>query len=106
MYHVVFLVTKGSGMSQDEFIRYWIDEHTPLTSKLPGLRSYRCYPMIAPMDGPRPPFDAVATLAFDDEASCKLALASEEFKIAVADGPNFQTVEATYGYYAKEYVIV
>lgn len=93
-------------MSQDEFVRYWIEEHTPLTAKLPGLRSYRCYPMIGQMDGARPPFDAVAYIAFDDEAACRVALESDEFKTAVADAPNFQTVEATYGYFAREYVIV
>ena len=36
MYHVVFLVTRKPGMSQDEFIDYWINRHTPLTAKLPG----------------------------------------------------------------------
>jgi uncharacterized protein (TIGR02118 family) len=106
MYHVVFLVTKMAEMSQEEFIDYWINRHTPLTAKLPGLRSYRCYPMIGQMDGPKPPFDAVATLAFENEASCRAALGSDEFKTAVSDGPNFQTVDATYGYFAKEYVIV
>lgn len=106
MYHVVFLVTKRAGMTQDEFIRYWIEDHTPLTAKLPGLRSYRCYPMVGQMDDPKPPFDAVALIVFDDEASCRAALASDEFKTAIADGPNFQTVDATHGFFAKEYVIV
>lgn len=106
MYHVVFLVTKRADMSQDEFVRYWIEDHTPLTAKLPGLRSYRCYPMTSQMDGPRPPFDAIAYIAFDDEASCRAALESAEFKKAVADGPNFQNVESTYGFFAREYVIV
>ena len=105
MYHIVFLVTRRADMTQDEFIAYWINQHTPLTAKLPGLRSYRCYPMIGQMDGPKPPFDAVAYIAFDDEASCRAALESEEFTTALADAPNFQQVDATYGFFAKEYVI-
>lgn len=106
MYHVVFLVSKKADMSQEEFVRYWIEDHCPLTAKVPGLREYKCYPMIGQMDGPRPPFDAVAYIAFDDEESCRAGLASDEFKTAVADGPNFQTVDATYGYFAREYVIL
>jgi uncharacterized protein (TIGR02118 family) len=106
MYHVVFLVTKRADMSQEEFIRYWIEDHTPLTAKLPGLRDYRCYPMIGRMDGPPPPFDAVAYISFDDEAACRAALESDEFKTAVADSPNFQSVESTFGFFAKEYVII
>ena len=106
MYHVVFLVTKKRDMTQDEFVDYWINKHTPLTAALPGLREYRCYPMIAPMGDTNPPFDAVAYLAFDDEESCMAALESEAFSVAVADGINFQNVDQTYGYYAREYRIV
>jgi len=106
MYHVVFLVTKRADMTQDQFVDYWINQHTPLTAAVPGLRSYRCYPAIGQMDGPPAPFDAIAVLAFDDEASCRAGLASEEFRTAVADGPNFQNVDATYGYLAREYVVV
>jgi hypothetical protein len=53
-----------------------------------------------------PPFDAVAYLAFDDEASCRAALESDEFATAVGDGVNFQNVDETFGFYAREYRIV
>jgi hypothetical protein len=48
----------------------------------------------------------VAYLAFDDEAACRVGLESEEFRTAVADGVNFQTVDATFGFFAREYTIV
>jgi uncharacterized protein (TIGR02118 family) len=106
MYHVVFLVTRKADMTQEQFVDYWINDHCLLTAKVPGLRSYRCYPAIGQMGDPPAPFDAIAVLAFDDEASCRAGLESEEFATAVADGPNFQTTTATYGYYAQEFVIV
>ena len=106
MYHVVFLVTRKANMTQEQFIDYWINDHCPLTAQVPGLRSYRCYPVIGQMGDAVAPFDAVAVLAFDNEASCLAGLASEEFTTAVADGPNFQTTNATFGYFAKEFVIV
>lgn len=106
MYHVVFLVSRKADMTQEQFIDYWINDHCPLTARVPGLRSYRCYPAIGQMGDTPAPFDAIAVLAFDDEAACRAGLASEEFITAVADGPNFQTIENTFGYLAREFIIV
>lgn len=105
MFNVIFLVKKKRGMSQEEFIRYWIDEHTPLTAKVPGLRSYRCYPS-AGHDGAEPAFDAVAILEFDDESAWRAAEEGPELAAAIGDAPNFQTADETMAFYAKEYVIV
>lgn len=106
MYHIVFLVTKKSDMTQEQFIDYWINRHTPLTAMVPGLREYRCYPLIASADDRDVPFDAVAYLAFDDEESCLAGLASEEMAAAAADAVNFQTIDETFGFFAREYRIV
>jgi uncharacterized protein (TIGR02118 family) len=106
VYHVVFLVKKKADMTQQEFVDYWINRHTPITAQIPGLREYRCYPLIASTDERDVPFDAVAYIAFDDEQACKAALASGERAAAGADAVNFQTVDATFGYFATEYRIV
>ena len=105
MYHVVFLVRRKDGMSQEEFARYWIDEHTPLTAKAPGVRAYRCYTATGAPDGP-PPVEGVAVLSFDDEESYRQAIASPEFAAAIADAPNFQDTAATTALFAAEHVIV
>jgi len=105
MFHVVFLVKKKEGMSQEEFTRYWIDEHTPLTAAAPGLREYRCYPMVG-YDDNAPSFDAVAFVAFDDEEAWRRAEKSPELAAALADAPNFQTAELTEAFFAREHVIV
>jgi uncharacterized protein (TIGR02118 family) len=105
MFTVVFLVKKKSSMTQEEFTRYWIDEHTPFTAQVPGIRSYRCYPMTG-YPGSPPPFDAVATLGFDDEAAWRHAEASPELAAAIADAPNFQDTAATTSFVADERVIV
>lgn len=36
MFYVVFLVKKKADLTQEEFTSYWINDHTPLTAKLPG----------------------------------------------------------------------
>jgi len=105
MFYVVFMVKKKAGMSQEEFTSYWIREHTPLTANLPGLRAYHCFSMIG-YDGAAPPFDAIAYVAFDDEAAWRVAERSPELATALADGPNFQTVEDTMAFYAVRHVIV
>lgn len=105
MFTVVFLCKKKASMSQEEFTRYWIDQHTPLTAKTPGVVQYRCYPMTGYPDQ-APPFDAVAVLSFTDRAAYDAAMESDEFKAALADAHNFQTTEETLGFFADEYIIV
>lgn len=105
MFHVVFLCTKHPDMTQEEFADYWIDQHTPITAGAPGVRQYRCYPMVS-HDGPYPGFDAVAVLSFDDEAAWRAAQVSPEFAAALRDATVFQTTEQTFAFYAHEHVIV
>ena len=92
--HVVFLVTRKPDMSQDEFIDYWINGHTPLTAKVPGVRLYRCYPMIATMGDQQPPFDAVACSRSTTRPPARPRL-NPEFTAAVGDGVNFQNIDET-----------
>lgn len=100
---VVFLIKKKAGMSQEEFADYWINQHTPLTAQVEGVRSYRCFPFHGGQDGP---FDAIAFISFDDRATADRALASPEFKRALADAANFQTVEQTLSFTAEGHIIV
>jgi uncharacterized protein (TIGR02118 family) len=105
VFTVVFLVKKKPSMSQEEFTRYWLEEHTPFTARVPGVRFYRCYPE-GGHPGEAPPFDAVAVLGFDDEAAWRHAESSPEFAAAIGDAPNFQDTGATMAFYAAERVIV
>lgn len=105
MFTVVWLVKKREDLSQDQFIHYWIEKHTPLTAATPGLRAYRCYPMIS-HDGKAPAFDAIAFASFDDEAAWRAAQQSPQLQAAIADAANFQTVEQTQDFYAEEHIIV
>lgn len=105
MFHVVFLVMRRPEMTPVQFAAYWIGDHTPLTAQVPGVRAYRCYPASGPQDG-SPPFDGVAVLSFDDEATYRAALAGPEFAAALADAPAFQHTDALTAFFAAEHVIV
>ncbi len=105
MFHVIFLVRRKPGMSQEEFARYWIEEHTPLTAKVPGVRAYRCYTATGAPDG-ESAVEGVAVLSFDDEAAYQRAVEGPEFAAAIGDAANFQDVEATSALIAMEHIIV
>jgi uncharacterized protein (TIGR02118 family) len=105
MFAVVFLVKRKPDMSQEAFTQYWIEEHTPFTSKVPGLREYRCFPMVG-CDGEPPPYDAIAYITFDDEAAWREAESSPEFAAALGDAPNFQDTDGTEAFYAAMHTIV
>ncbi|MCC6675402.1 MAG: EthD family reductase [Thermomicrobiales bacterium] len=104
MFTVVWLVKKRPDLSPEAFTRYWIEEHTPITAAAPGMRAYRCYPMIG-HDGAEPAFDAIAFASFDDEAAWRVAEQSPAFQAAIADAVNFQDVANTQSFYADEYII-
>ena len=105
MFHIVFLCKKRDDMTQQEFTDYWINLHTPLTAKAPGLVAYRCYPSIGHPDKPAP-FDAVAVCSFTDRGAYDAAMESPEFQAALADAVNFQNTDETVAFWATEHVIV
>ena len=106
MFTALFLVKRKEGMSQEEFARYWIEEHTPLTAAVPGVLAYRCYPAVGSDDGTWPPYDGVAILSFESKEAYEAAIQGKAFRAALADAPHFQTTEATLGFHADERIIV
>jgi uncharacterized protein (TIGR02118 family) len=102
---VIFLVKRKESMTQAEFADYWINQHSALTAKVPGLRSYVCYTTNGAPVGVTA-FDGVALCTFDTEEDYERGIASPEFATAVADGPNFQNTELTTAIFADKHVIV
>lgn len=70
------------------FDRHYAETHAPLTSALPGLRSYTTVSPDAGADGTRAEH-LVATLTFDDARSFQAAMGSDAGKAAVGDLGNF-----------------
>jgi uncharacterized protein (TIGR02118 family) len=105
MFNVIFLVRKAVGMDLATFTRYWIEQHTPLTAKVPGVLGYRCYAAMGAPEG-EPAVEGVAIVTFADRESYERAIAGPEFAEAIGDAPNFQDTAATTALFADEYVIV
>lgn len=90
MLKLVYCFRKRSGMSDEDFDKYWRDVHGEIGARIPGLRRLvqsRAVKLAA--DAREPDFDGVAELWFDDETALIRARASDEWKQSTLDEDNF-----------------
>jgi uncharacterized protein (TIGR02118 family) len=83
-------IKRKDGMSLEDFSSYWRYKHAAMIAATPGLRRY-VQNHVAPEGLTRyePAFDGSAEAWFDDEAAFRAAIASDAWKLAVEDAPNF-----------------
>ncbi|OBB99577.1 EthD family reductase [Gordonia sp. 852002-50395_SCH5434458] len=83
-------VCYGQPTNPADFDEHYEKVHIPLAKAVPGLTDYT-WGKVSSMDASDPPYFAIASLYFADEASMKSGLRSEEMKAAAADVANFAT---------------
>jgi uncharacterized protein (TIGR02118 family) len=88
VFKVMFVVYERSGLTRDEALRYWRDNHGPIAAKVPGLRRYVQSHAIAAPAGELP-FLGIAEMVFDDADSFNAAAQSSEFAAVLEDVVNF-----------------
>jgi len=71
--HSAFLVRK-EGMTHEEFVDYWQENHTPIAREIEGVVRYQT---VVPTDPENAEFDGVAELYFEDLEALHDALGSE-----------------------------
>ncbi|MFP9062584.1 EthD family reductase [Natrialbaceae archaeon A-chndr2] len=71
--HSAFLV-RQDGMSHEEFVEYWQENHTPIAREIEGVVRYAT---VLPADPENAEFDGVAELYFEDLDALYDALGSE-----------------------------
>ena len=84
----VLTVCFGYPSDPAAFDSYYLETHTPLAEKVPGVvsRTFRhCYSL----DGSQPPYYLVVELSFDSEEALNAAVNAPEGHAAAADIPNF-----------------
>ncbi len=82
MFKAIILLTAGDGMSHDQFVSWWLNEHAPLARQLPKPRKAVFNVVDSPQAG-QP--NGVSELWFDTQADFDAAYASEIGKSVVAD---------------------
>lgn len=108
--HSAFLV-RQDGMSHEEFVDHWQNEHTPIAREIEGVVRYAT---VLPTDAENAEFDGVAELYFEDLEALYDALGSEgsrdydpargKAKEAREDVDNFLAVEERPRFIGRETV--
>lgn len=81
--HSAFLVRK-EGMSHDEFLDHWANEHVPLAREIPGVVRYA---RVVPTDPEHSEFDGIAELYFDELDALRAGLGHESSRDYDPDHP-------------------
>ena len=104
MIKLVYCITKKSGLSDEEFFRYWKSVHGPVGARIPGLRRLvQSYRVAVPGDEHQPDYDGMAELWFDDVNALLAARQSPEWKASTEDELNFIDHEKVAYFVSQEY---
>ncbi|MGL4610780.1 MAG: EthD family reductase [Trueperaceae bacterium] len=105
MVKLIALLKRKPGMSKEAFAKRWLEEHTKLSSQLPGLLEYRIN--IAnddQADNAEPAFDGTAELWWESVEAMKASFKSEIGKRAGEDADEF--CEQRIHIYTEEHFVV
>jgi uncharacterized protein (TIGR02118 family) len=85
MFKAIILLTRREGMAHGEFVAWWLGEHAPLASSLPGLRR-AVFNVVEPAaGGAEDGVDGVSELWFDSRADFEAAYATATGMATIAD---------------------
>lgn len=84
MYNLIVLAARPSDWTHEQFIDWWRGEHAEMTYPLPGLRRWLHTELAAGSDERSAGWDGLSILSFDSPEALDAALASKEWKAAVA----------------------
>jgi uncharacterized protein (TIGR02118 family) len=105
MVKAIYLIRRKSGMSAEDFHRYWREVHGAIAARIPGLRRYvQCHAITR--DGGGVEYDGAAEVWFDDMEAVRRAVASPEYAAARADEARFIDLERTTLIFTEEVPIL
>ena len=84
MYNLIVLAARPGDWTHQQFIDWWRGEHAEVTYPLPGLRRWLHTDLAEAADEKSAGWDGLSILSFDSQEALDAALASEEWKAAVA----------------------
>jgi uncharacterized protein (TIGR02118 family) len=86
MRKLVNLLVRRDGLSHEEFVDYWLNEHAPMAESLPGVQGYATS---VPADPDQTAYDGIAELYLASDASVGDVFANEAGERIQADTENF-----------------
>jgi uncharacterized protein (TIGR02118 family) len=83
VFKAMFLLTRRADVTHEEFVRWWLDEHVPIASRLPNVRDVALN--VVDEGYEEAGIDGVSELWFDSREEFDAAFASEAGTAMVAD---------------------
>lgn len=85
MYNLIILASGPRDWTHEQFVDWWRGEHAEATYGLPGLRRWHHTDLRDAMGEQSEGWDGLSVLSFDSREALDAALASPEWKAAVAN---------------------
>lgn len=105
MIKLIAFLRRKPGMTMEEFKTRWVDEHTKISAKMPGLLGYRINIATERQpEGTEPLFDGTAELWWESIDAMEAAFATEIGVLAGQDGDAFTS--ARIHLYTEEFIVV
>jgi uncharacterized protein (TIGR02118 family) len=90
MYKVHIWLRRKADLSEDEFRRYWLNNHAPIAGDgYQHLLGYIVHLVTRVPEGQERPYDGVAVLSWEDREGFKADMASETAEVSTKDLSNF-----------------
>ena len=107
MIKAIGMMKRKPGLSREDFIRHYEEQHAPLAQRLLGFARYvRNYPIPEP-GAAEPPFDVITEFWFESKEAFAAAMAvnaSPEAQIIREDEARFMDTSRTVGFLVDERV--
>jgi uncharacterized protein (TIGR02118 family) len=104
MIKLIALLKRKPHISSEAFAKRWLEEHTKLSSKLPGLLEYRINIATAHQPDGEPLYDGTAELWWESIEAMEASFDTDIANIAGADADDF--CEVRIHIYTEEHVVV
>ena len=95
---------KRDDFTSEEFMRYWMDVHAPISARAPGLRGYVVSEVVRKLQGELHS-EAFVEQWYDDEAAFEASGESPEVAAAWEDVGRYAKTTGTF-WMVKEHVII
>lgn len=102
-----YFLKRKSGMSIEDFHKYWGETHAPIAAKIPGIIKYSLYYPIQSelVKNQKITCDGIAILWFQSEAALKHAMSTHEWKVSAKDNEVFMELPASVMLCEQEVII-
>lgn len=95
-----------AGVSREEALRHWRNEHADLVRRVPGLRGYVQDHCVTSPEGGELPYTGLGEVWFDSFESAATATKTPEWSAVIADADRFMDLGTVVAAWAEEHEII